>query len=79
MGLVPFFRAETHEQLQKYVEAGQEPSFDVGIGLRLGFGMMAAPVLLREWLFPEGMPARNEVVAVIHAIISRGIAPASQD
>ena len=75
MGLLPFFKAGTHEQLQKYAEAGQAPSFDVGIGLRLGFGMMAASVLLREWLFPEGMPARDQIVAVIRAIVSRGLAP----
>lgn len=65
MGLVPFFKAGTHEQLQKYAEAGQAPSFDADIGLRLGFGMMAASVLLREWLFPEGMAARDQNVAVI--------------
>lgn len=78
-GMVPFFEAGAREQRQKYVDAGKEPSFDIGIGLRLGFGMMAASVLLREWLFPEGAPPRDQIVSVMQAIVSRGLGPQACD
>jgi AcrR family transcriptional regulator len=74
-GLIPFFEAAKREQLQKYTQAGQQPDIDIGIGLRLGFGMMAASVLLRDWLFPEGAPPREQILATIETLVTRALAP----
>ncbi len=78
-GLIAFFEAGKREQLQKYAQAGQQPDFDIDIGLRLGFGMMAASVLLRDWLFPDGVPPREQVLATIETLMTRGLAPPVRD
>jgi len=74
-GLIPFFEAGTREQLQRYAEQGQVPSFDVGVGLRLSFGMMAASVLMRDWLFPEGPPPREQIIDIVKSLVTRALAP----
>jgi AcrR family transcriptional regulator len=78
-GLVPFFEAGTREQIQKYTAKGQLPKFDMGVGLRLSFGMLAASILLREWLFPEGAPPREKIVAVLQAFVYQGLGPPATD
>lgn len=78
-GLIPFFEAGKREQLQKYARAGLQPDFDIGLGLRLGFGMMAASVLLRDWLFPEGAPPRDQLLGTIETLVTRALAPPLRD
>lgn len=74
-GLLPFFRAGTAEELRKYADRGEAPSFDVGLGLRLAFGMLAASVLLRDWLFPEGAPSRDQIVSLLEGMVGRALDP----
>jgi AcrR family transcriptional regulator len=74
-GLVPFFEAGTKEQMLRYEEKGQVPDFDVGLGLRLSFGMLASSVLLGDWLFPEGRPPREQIVDTIELLVRRALAP----
>jgi hypothetical protein len=74
-GLLPFFEAGTSEQMQKYVTSGVTPTFDIGMALRLAFGMVAASVLLRDWLFPDGAPAQAEIVAMLEHLVGRALDP----
>ena len=74
-GLISFFRAGTAEELQKYADRGEVPSFDVGLGLRLAFGMLAASVLLRDWLFPEGAPSNDQIVSLLEGMVGRALDP----
>lgn len=74
-GLIPFFEAATREQLKLYTDRGQVPDFDIGIGLRLSFGMMAASVLMRDWLFPAGLPPRDQIIDIVETLVTRALAP----
>lgn len=74
-GFLTFFRASTKEQMQKYLKKGEEPSFDVGLGLRLAFGMLAGSVLLRDWLFPDGQPPREQIVSTLEQLVGRALDP----
>lgn len=73
--LLSFFDEVTRQQQQIYDDAGEKPAFDVGIGVRLTFGMMAGSVLFRNWLFPEGLPPSDQIVATLHTLVSRGMNP----
>lgn len=75
-GILSFFHAATAEQLKKYIDRGEEPPFDIGLGLRLAFGMLASSVLLRDWLFPDCKPSQNEIVGLIEKLVSRALDPA---
>ncbi|NBB51163.1 TetR family transcriptional regulator [Rhizobium sp. CRIBSB] len=74
-GLIPFFQDATREQMKQYNDRGQVPGFDIGIGLRLTFGMMAASVLMRDWLFPEGAPPREQIIDIVETLVTRALAP----
>lgn len=78
-GLIPFFETATREQLKKYADLGRAPDFDVALGVRLSFGMLAASVLLRDWLFPEGMPSREKIIEVVEILVAKALAPAPAD
>lgn len=75
-GLLSFFRAGTEEQKLKYAARGETPPFDIGLALRLAFGMLAASVLLRDWLFPDGAPADDEIVCMLEGLVKRALDPA---
>ncbi|MDO7833473.1 TetR/AcrR family transcriptional regulator [Sphingobium sp. HBC34] len=75
-GLLAFFRAATAEQERKYTDRGIQPPFDIGMGLRLAFGMLASTVLLRDWLFPEGAPPQEELIALLECLVRRALDPA---
>lgn len=69
-GLGPFFDESVRQVRQRYMLAGIEPPFDLSIGVRLGFGMIAASVLLRDALFPDA-PDRGAVVDVLEHLITQ--------
>ncbi|MBB4615044.1 hypothetical protein IQ25_03998 [Novosphingobium taihuense] len=75
-GLLSFFRLGTEEQLQKYRSRGETPPFDIGVGLRLAFGMLASSVLLRDWLFPDGAPTGEAIVNMLEHLVKRALDPA---
>lgn len=75
-GLLSFYTEGTRQQLEWYRDSGEEPAFDIGIGLRLAFGMLASSVLLKDWLFPDGAPPREQIVAVLEMMVSRALGPA---
>lgn len=71
--LEPFFQAGLASLKAEYADAGVKPPFDIDIGIRLAFGMMGSAVLMREWLFPPGEGARDQVLAVSEEIVSRAL------
>lgn len=77
-GLLAFFRAATAGQLQKYADQGAKPPFDIGLGIRLTFGMLASSVLLRDWLFPDGAPPQEDLVTLLEQLVSRALDPGSE-
>jgi AcrR family transcriptional regulator len=77
-GLLSFYKEGTREQLEAYTARDERPPFDMAIGLRLAFGMLAASVLLKDWLFPDRSPSRDEVVDVLETMVSRALDPAGQ-
>jgi len=69
-GLAPFFDESVRQVRQRYMRAGIDPPFDLSIGVRLGFGMIAASVLLREALFPDA-PGRAAILDVLEQLIAQ--------
>lgn len=76
-GLSAFFKAAAVEQIQKYADLGETPPFDIELGIRLAFGMLASSVLLRDWLFPEGAPPPGEVIDLLEQMVNRALNPQS--
>ncbi|HEY6870254.1 MAG TPA: TetR/AcrR family transcriptional regulator, partial [Novosphingobium sp.] len=74
-GFRAFFRTATAEQLKKYTDRGTAPGFDLGLGLRLTFGMLASSILLSDWLFPDGPPPRDAVVGMLEGLVMRALDP----
>jgi len=74
-GLLPFFNAAASEQTQKYADLGVAPPFDMGLAIRLAFGMLASTVLMRDWLFPDGAPPREQLVDLLELLVDRALDP----
>ena len=72
-GLLPSSNSRSTDQVrQRYALAGIDPPFDLGIGVRLGFGMIAASVILRDALFPDP-PGREAVLDVLEQLIAQSL------
>lgn len=69
-GLAPFFDQSVDQVQRRYAAAGIEPPFDLRIGVRLGFGMIAASVVLRDALFPDEQPDREAVIHVLEQLVT---------
>lgn len=52
---------------------GIESNVDPRIAVRLAFGLMTASVLMQDWLFPDGVPPRDEMVDTLRAMISKAL------
>ena len=78
-GLEPFFEQATADQLRVYEEAGCGPGFDPKIGLRLTFGLMAAAVLMRDWLFPDQPPEPEQMIEILERMVWKSLAPSQGD
>lgn len=78
-GLEDFFKQSVVQQKLDYVAKGKEPSFDLGVGVRLGFGMIASSVLLRDWLFPSGAPSEEVMIDVLEQMVARALGPRAVD
>ena len=71
-GLAPFFEQSVDQVRKRYALAGIDPPFDLRIGVRLGFGMIAASVILRDALFPD-RPGREAVLDVLEQLIAQSL------
>lgn len=72
-GLAPFFDQSVDQVQRRYAAAGMEPPFDLNIGVRLGFGMIASSVILRDALFADDRPDREAVVGVLEQLIAHSL------
>ncbi|GGC02947.1 hypothetical protein GCM10011494_21840 [Novosphingobium endophyticum] len=73
-GLSAFFHESVDQVSALYEAAGMEPSFDLRIGVRLGFGMIASSVLMRDSLFPDWTPDRNAMIHALEELVARSLA-----
>ncbi|WP_313808459.1 helix-turn-helix domain-containing protein [Sphingobium sp.] len=71
--LAPFFDQSVDQVQRRYASAGTEPPFDLNIGVRLGFGMIAASVILRDALFAGDPPDRAALVDVLEQLIAQSL------
>lgn len=71
--LAPFFDQSVDQVQQRYASAGMKPPFDLSIGVRLGFGMIAASVILRDALFPGRPPQREALIGVLEQLIAQSL------
>jgi len=74
-GLKSFFESGTAAQKRKYADSGKTPSFDLELAFRLTFGMLASSILLRDWLFPEGSPSREQIIDMLCHLAGRALGP----
>lgn len=72
-GLDPFFRAAVAQVEGRYRLAGTAPPFNLAIGVRLGMGMIASSVLLRDHLFPDTTADRAEVIGALEHIVAQSL------
>lgn len=78
-GLEAYFDAAVARLEQQYVVEGGRSDVDPQIAVRIGFGMIAAPVLLRDWLFPRGLPSEAVMSDAIERMMSKALAPRLDD
>ena len=64
-GLIPFFDEAVNQVARQYSAAGQIPPIDLTVGVRLGMGMIASSVLMREMLFFDHTPGREAVITAL--------------
>lgn len=78
-GLGPFFDQSVDQVRKLYAAARMEPPFDLDVGVRLGFGMIAASVILRDALFPENPPSREALIGVLEHLVAKTLAGPTLD
>jgi AcrR family transcriptional regulator len=72
-GLRSYF-AEAAAQVRTLQRAaGGREDVSPDLSVRLGFGMVVASVLLNDWLFPDGAPARREIVQGLARMLARAL------
>jgi AcrR family transcriptional regulator len=74
-GLEKYFEESAIRLEMDYDIAANKPGFDPRIAVRLAFGMIASAVLLRDWLFPQGVPSQSSVTKVLEHMIMRALGP----
>jgi AcrR family transcriptional regulator len=78
-GLEAYFDQAVARLEQQYVLEGGSSDVDPHIAVRIGFGMIAAPVLLRDWLFPRGLPPEAVMADAIERMMSKALNPRPND
>lgn len=78
-GLAHFFEQSVDQVSRRYESAGQTPTFDLDIGVRLGLGMICASVLLRDALFPDAVPDREALIRALEDIIQTSLGGPAPD
>ena len=72
-GLAPFFARSVAQVEERWRNAERQAPYDLMIGTRLGFGMIAASVLLGEHLFFDASPDREAVISALEHIVVTAI------
>lgn len=73
LGMAPFFERALASQLAS--NSGVPAGLDVDTGVRLGFGMIASAVLMRDWLFAGVEFDRASVVETIEKMMFKALGP----
>lgn len=77
-GFEPFLQAATKDLRRTHHDRGINPQFDTETGVRLGFGMVASAVLMRDWLFPAGQANPEAVLETLQLMVERGLETRTQ-
>jgi AcrR family transcriptional regulator len=72
-GLRGYFAAAAAEVRVQQEASGGVVDVPPDLSVRLGFGMVVASALMRDWLFPDGAPARDELVAALARMLTRAL------
>jgi len=72
-GLRSYFAEAAAQVRTLQSEAGGRQDVSPDLSVRLGFGMVVASVLLNDWLFPDGAPARCEIVQGLARMLTRAL------
>lgn len=78
-GLHDYFARSVERLDEQYRAEAGSPDLDPGIAVRLGFGMVAAAVLLRDWLFAGDIPAESVMTSALTRMLDKALAPVSSD
>lgn len=73
LGMAPFFERALDSQMAS--NSGAPAGLDVDTGVRLGFGMIASAVLMRDWLFAGVEFDRTAVVETIEKMMLKALGP----
>lgn len=73
-GLDRFFDQSVDQVQRRYEKTGEPAPFDLRVGVRLGLGMIAASVLMRDTLFPDGPPDRAAVIGALEHVVEHALA-----
>lgn len=76
-GMAPFFERALAAQLAS--NGGADAGINVDTGVRLGFGMIASAVLMRDWLFAGVEIDRKLMVETIEKMIHKALGPLTQN
>lgn len=74
-GLEEFFENAVNQIEMHFESAGKKPRFDIRIAAPLSFGMIAASTLLKDWLFPSGLPSSVALTDTLSAMIIASLTP----
>jgi AcrR family transcriptional regulator len=72
-GLAHFFDQGVEQVQRRYEAAGLSPPFDLQIGVRLGFAMIASSVLMRDSLFPGWTPDRDALIQALEQLVAQSL------
>lgn len=70
-----YFDASADQLRRIYAAKNVSSSLDLDIAARLGFGMIASGVLMRDWLFPEPQPSDEDISRALETMIERVFRP----
>lgn len=78
-GLEDYFARAVERLEEQYAFEGGRSDVDPYIAVRVGFGMIASTVLLRDWLFPNGLPPAEEMADALDRMMVKALSPVPGD
>jgi AcrR family transcriptional regulator len=72
-GLRSYFAAAAAQVRVQQDASGGVVDVPSDLSVRLGFGMVVASVLMRDWLFPDSAPDRGEIVGALARMLTRAL------
>ena len=78
-GLHDYFARSVQRLGEQYRAEGGALDLDPDVAVRLGFGMVAAAVLLRDWLFAGNIPAESTMTSALTRMLDKALAPVRSD